>query len=136
VDPNDRDPRTYAIIGAAMQVHRDLGRGFLESIYQNCLALRFREAKVPFEREKPLAVDYLGKPVGTFRADFVCYQDIVVELKAQTHLGPSDVAQLANYLAVTQQPLGVLLNFGAESLEFRRVIGRSARPSWPEEVPS
>ncbi len=83
MDPENRDLRTYAVIGAAMQVHRDLGPGFLESIYHNCLALRFEEAKVPFKREKPLAVDYLGRQIGTFRADFVCYGEVAVDLKAQ-----------------------------------------------------
>lgn len=116
-----------------MQVHRDLGPGFLESIYHNCLELRFKDHHVPFEREKPLTVDYLGAQVGSFRADFVCYGNVVVEIKAQSSLGRSDVAQLANYLAVTRQPLGVLLNFGGTSLEFRRVIGRHAQRPRPEE---
>lgn len=117
-----------------MQVHRDLGPGFLETIYHNCLALRLAEGHVPFEREKPLQVDYLGRTVGTFRADFVCFRDIVVELKAKASLGIADVAQLANYLTVTRQPLGVLLNFGATSLEFRRIIGRHAVASKPEDA--
>lgn len=116
-----------------MQVHRDLGPGFLESVYHNCFAMRLTEHKVPFEREKPLEVEYLGAMVGAFRADFVCYGDIIVELKAQRHLGMADVAQLANYLSVTRHPLGVLLNFGGTSLEFRRVIGRNVQPSRPEE---
>ena len=133
LDPAGRDPRTYAIIGAGMQVHANMGPGYLESVYHNCLALRLEERRVPFRREVPLDVEYLGKKVGVFRADFVCFEGVIVELKAQASLGRADVAQLANYLSATRQPVGVLLNFGAPSLEYRRVVGRHALPHWPEE---
>ena len=103
-------------------------------VYQNCLALRLSGIEVPFEREKSLAVEYLGKVVGKFRADFICFGTILVELKAQTSLSRSDVAQLANYLAATRQPLGILLNFGATSLEFQRVIGCHALKTYPEDA--
>lgn len=119
-----------------MQVHRDLGPGFLESVYHHCLAMRMKEAHVPFEHEKILTVEYLGQEVGLFRADFVCYGNIIIEIKAQNGLGRGDVAQLANYLSVTKQPLGLLLNFGTSTLEFRRVIGRHAQPTWPEDHPT
>lgn len=125
----ERDPRTYDVIGAAMQVHRELGPGFLEAVYQGALAICLEEQGIPFQREVPLPVTFHGRPVGApYRADFVCYGDIIVELKAIANMGRSEVAQLANYLSATRLPLGLLINFGSTSLDFQRVIGRHAVP--------
>ena len=123
-----RDSRTYAIIGAAMDVHSELGPGFLESVYQRALAIRFREKGVPHRREVALDVSFHGESVGSFRADFVCHDSIVVELKAQVGVRSSEISQLANYLRATGHRLGVLLNFGSTSLQFHRVIDGRALP--------
>lgn len=124
-----RDPRTYTIIGCAMQVHSELGPGYLEAVYQGALSIQFEEQRLPFEQQVPLRVSYHGRPVGApYRADFVCYGDVLVELKAITTLTRADVAQLANYLTATGLRLGLLLNFGGTSLQYQRVIGRHAVP--------
>ena len=78
---DERDPQTYAIIGAAMEVHRQLGNGFLETVYQEALAWEFEERAVPFAREQPLAIRYKDRELLTqFRADFICFNEIIVEI--------------------------------------------------------
>ena len=128
-----RDPRTYAIIGAAMQVHSELGAGFLESVYQRSLAVQLREHRIPFEREVQLEVTYHGECVGTYRADFVCHGAVVVELKALPTIGRAEVSQLAHYMRATNHGLGLLLNFGSTSLQYQRVIGKRLVPSRHEQ---
>ena len=120
------DQQTRAIIGAAMEVHRVLGHGFLEAVYQEALAEEFLLRGIPFEREREIPVSYKGKRLGaSYRADFVCYGDIVVEIKALASLTTGDEAQLINYLKATEFWRGLLLNFGAPSLQFkRRVFGK------------
>lgn len=117
------DPRTYAIIGAAMEVHRVLGRGFLEAVYQDALALELVAGKIPFEREREIAVFYKGQRLGTgYRADFTCHGDVIVEVKVIDRLSGMEEAQLLNYLKATGIEIGLLLNFGGASLELRRLI--------------
>jgi GxxExxY protein len=117
----DSDPRTYAIIGAAMEVHRQLGRGFLEAVYQEALAVELACRDVPFAREVELPILYKGVKLHTgYRADFVCYDTIILELKALRSTGVIEDAQLINYLKATKMHIGLLLNFGASSLEFKR----------------
>ena len=118
-----RDPRTYAIIGAAMEVHRQLGCGFLEAVYQEALALEFEISTVPFRREVELPIIYTGRRLATsYRADFICFEDVIVELKALNKLTGAEESQVINYLKATGKELALLINFGAQSLEHRRFI--------------
>lgn len=113
---------TYRIIGAAMEVHSVLGPGFLESVYETALAHEFDLRDIQYERQKNLTVTYKGVVVGEFRADFLVEGKVIVELKAIKKLTPIDEAQLLNYLKGTGVRLGLLLNFGARSLEHKRRI--------------
>ena len=118
-----RDPRTYAIIGAAMEVHRELGAGFLEAVYHEALAVEMTGRSIPFAHEVELPIFYKGTQLATvYRADFVCFDSVVVELKALTKLGGAEEAQIINYLKTTKSEVGLLLNFGAESLEYKRFV--------------
>ena len=116
-------PQTYAIIGAAMEVHRELGHGFLELVYQTALSIEFQARRIAYATEVPLPVKYKGKLLTcSYRADFVCFEDIVIEIKAITKLTGADDAQLINELKATGFHRGILLNFGASSLEYRRLV--------------
>jgi GxxExxY protein len=119
----EKDPQSHAIIGAAMEVHRELGRGFLELVYQAALALEFQERRIPFKGEVALPVRYKGKLLTCgYRADFVCFEDFLVEIKAISKLTTADDAQLLNELKATGYQRGLLLNFGSRSLEVKRLI--------------
>jgi len=120
---DSRDPQTHAIIGAAMEVHRQLGPGFLEAVYQEALAIELADRGIPFQREQELPIDYKGRRLPCkYRADFVCYGDIIVELKATQGLTGNDEAQVLNYLKATKLKRGLLFNFGRPSLEFKRLV--------------
>jgi GxxExxY protein len=122
-DLSARDPRTYAIIGAAIEVHKQLGCGFLESVYQEALAIELGLRQVPFRREVKLPVSYKGQLLLTsFSADFICFDSLVVELKALANMSGTEEAQLINYLKATRYEIGLLLNFGARSLQHRRLV--------------
>jgi GxxExxY protein len=120
---SERDPRTYAIIGAAMEVHKHLGCGFLEPVYQEALAVEFALRNVPFVREVRLPLNYKGQRLKTrYRADFVCFDTVVVELKALARTGGVEEAQLIHYLKATGYEIGLLVNFGMRSFVHRRFI--------------
>jgi len=103
-----------------MKVHRALGAGFLESVYKKALSLELQKIGLPVEIEKPLHVYYEGENVGDFYADLIVDGSLLVELKAAVCLSKADEQQLVNYLTATQSDYGLLINFGAGSLEFRR----------------
>ena len=118
-----RDERTYAIIGAAMEVHKHLGKGFLELVYQEAMMLELAARNIPFTRETQLPIFYKGQKLPTVdRADFICYENIIVELKAIDKLSSVETAQILNYLKATSLPVGLLLNFGGQSLEYKRFV--------------
>lgn len=118
-----RVEQTYAIVGAAMAVHGELGAGFLESVYQDDLEIELTQRQIPFRREATLQVFYRGRSLPSrYRADFLCYEQIVVELKVSRGTGDADMAQVLHYLKSTGLKRGLLLNFGRESLQFRRFV--------------
>ncbi len=125
-----RDSRTYSIIGAAMEVHRHLGCGFLESVYQEAMAMEMTTLGIPFRRELGIPVFYKGQQLeASFRVDFICYDSIIVELKALANLSGVEEAQIINYLKATGFEIGLLLNFGNVSLEHRRLAFSKPLPS-------
>jgi len=100
-----------------------LGHGFLEAVYQEALAMELEERRIPFRREAALDVYYKGRPLnGVYRADFICFDSVVLELKAASNLAAAHKAQLIHYLRATKIPKGLLLNFGLPSLEFQRFV--------------
>ena len=111
-----------------MEVHRQLGCGFLEPIYQEALAIEFRSQDIPFVKEDKLHLAYKGQPLHTaYSVDFICFNSVVVELKALARLSGTEEAQVINYLKATGHEVGLLLNFGTRSLEHRRfVLSKSA----------
>ena len=116
------DELTYQIIGCAMKVHNTLGNGFQEVIYQRCLAIELSRAGIDFDREVEQTIYYDGIQVGTRRADFVVAHRIVVELKAVIALEDVHLAQAKNYVVAYDFETGLLINFGAKSLEYKRIF--------------
>ncbi len=114
---------TYDIIGACMEVHNELGCGFLEAVYQEALSLVFLEKNIPFEREKVLDINFRGKILAKkYIADFVCFDKVVVELKATEGICDQNIAQVLNALKATKLKIGLLINFGTTKLQYRRII--------------
>ncbi|MFH1428447.1 MAG: GxxExxY protein [Candidatus Margulisiibacteriota bacterium] len=116
------DKLTYDIIGCAMRVHSTLGNGFQEVIYQRCLAIELEKAGIGFEREVAQSIYYNGINVGTRRADFVVEGKVIVELKAVIKLEDVHLAQAKNYVVAYNFSKGLLINFGAESLQYKRIF--------------
>ena len=114
---------TYAIIGCCMEVHKTLGSGYLEAVYQEALALELEAAGVPFEREKAIDISYKGRILQKkYFADFLCFDEVIVETKALSALLPEHYAQVLNYLKATGKKIGLLVNFGASSLQWKRLV--------------
>jgi len=113
----------YNIIGSAMTVHRELGCGFFEAIYSEALEIEFKEQGIPFIREATLPISYKGQTLNKqYIADYICYNQIIVELKATTFLESAHEAQVLNYLKATGFKLGLLINFGEPSLKYKRIV--------------
>ncbi len=117
-----KDDLTYKIIGCAMNVHNELGNGFQEVIYQRCLAIELEAAGLSSEREKDQVLYYKGNMVGTRRADFIVESKVLVEIKALIQLEDVHLAQVKNYLIAYDFEIGLLINFGAPSLEYKRIF--------------
>lgn len=114
---------TYQIIGACMEVHNELGCGFLEPVYQEALQIVLTEKGIPFIREKVLNINFREQVLAKkYIADFVCYNKVIVELKATDNLAEHDIAQVLNYLKATKLKIGLLINFGATKLQYKRLI--------------
>ena len=128
-----KDELTYRIIGCTMKVHTTLGNGFQEVIYQRCLAIELSRAGIDFDREVEQTIYYDGIQVGTRRADFVVAHRIVVELKAVIALEDVHLAQAKNYVVAYDFETGLLINFGAKSLEYKRIFNaRSGLAGWKD----
>lgn len=126
---DERDRQTYLIIGCAMEVHRYLGSRFLEPVYQAALEVELDAKKILFAREVEMPILYKGHPLPVrYRADFVCFGEVLVELKAMERLTDREDSQVINYLSASQFKRGLLLNFGAASLQFRRFVGPDPKP--------
>lgn len=120
---------THTIIGSAMQVHAALGNGFQEVIYQRAIAIEMQWQGLSFEREKDMDIHYRGVQVGTRRVDFLVENSVMVELKAITILEDVHLAQAINYLEAYHLPTGLLINFGAKNLQFKRVYNKKHKHS-------
>ena len=117
------EDKTFGVIGCCMEVHRTLGSGYLEAVYQEALALELEAAGVPFEREKAIDISYKGRIFQKkYFADFLCFEDVIVETKALSTLSPEHSAQVLNYLKATGKKVGLLVNFGAASLQWKRLV--------------
>ncbi len=124
-----KDMQTYAIIGAAMSVHSALGSGFLESVYQEALEMELQMNGIPYVREKQLPIHYREKLLKTvYKADFLCFGSVIVELKAIQNLSAQQESQVINYLKASGLQKAILLNFGAKSLQHKRLV-LNLRPS-------
>ena len=114
---------SFKIIGACMEVHKELGSGFLEAVYQEALTVELTNQKIPFEREKDIKIRYKGIDLTKrYIADFVCFDRILLEIKALSILSSEHESQILNYLKATRLKLGLLINFGNSSLEHKRIV--------------
>ncbi len=118
-----RDEKTYAIIGAAMAVHNELGCGFLEAVYQDALEIEFKMRGIPYEREKRLDVFYSGEKLNSFyRTDFLCFGEVLVETKALSKMSGTEDFQIINQLRASKLHKALLINFGMSKLETKRMV--------------
>ena len=116
----------YQIIGAAMEVHNELKNGFLEPVYQEALSKEFILKEIPYQKECLINIYYKGVKMDKYyQADFICHNEIVIELKALNDLTTEHESQLINYLKATNKQLGILINFGKPSLQYKRIINNS-----------
>jgi GxxExxY protein len=118
-----RDQKTFAIIGAAMEVHKELGSGFLEAVYQEALEREFTYQEIPYKSQPPVRIKYKGEPLKKkYEPDFICYDEVIVEIKAMDKLSSNEHAQIINYLKASELKVGLLINFGSKSLEHKRFV--------------
>jgi GxxExxY protein len=125
MDANERElilgDEVYQIVGAAMEVSNQLGCGFLEAVYQEAMEIELADRGVPYIPQKPIQISYKGRTLKKeYVADFLCYGQIIVEIKAIKAISGIEEAQLLNYLKATGLPLGLLVNFGSPQLEWKR----------------
>ncbi len=122
-ETDKRDEKTYAIIGAAMAVHNELGCGFFEAVYQDALEVEFKKQGIPYEREKKLDVFYSGEKLNSFyRTDFLCFDEVLVETKALSKMSGTEEAQILNQLKASKCHKALLINFGVSKLETKRMV--------------
>ena len=115
--------KTYQIIGILFEVHKNLGKGFSEIVYKDAIEFEFQQANIPYEREKEYVVNYKNTILKhKFYADFVVFNEIILEIKAISQLTSSDTGQTLNYLACSKNKIGLVINFGEDSLKYKRVI--------------
>jgi GxxExxY protein len=118
-----RDERMYRIIGAAMEVHKVLGCGFLEAVYQEALQREFVHERIPFQSQPSIHIKYKGQIVNkSYQPDFICYEEEIVEIKAISNLTGLEEAQIISYLKGTGFKVGLLLNFGSKFFEHKRLV--------------
>src|SRR3989339_926566 len=118
-----RDPRTHAIIGAAMEVHRIVGPGHLEAVYHECLEIEFKLRDIPFISQPRVEIFYKEQKLKKYYVpDFIAYNQVVVEIKAEQSMTKVDEAQLINNLIISRNNTGLLLNFGEESFRYKRFV--------------
>ncbi|CAN5669087.1 GxxExxY protein [soil metagenome] len=129
------DELTGLVIGCAMRVHRELGPGFLESVYQNALCVELTQEGIAHSTEESISVYYRKTKVGNFCADVLVEKRLILELKSVEKINPVHETQLVNYLNATGIDIGLLINFGAASLDFRRKY-RKSRPAISVDQPS
>ena len=117
------DQRTYQIIGAAMEVHKELGSGFLEAVYQEALEKEFFNQGIPYNSQPVVKIYYKGQVLKKiYQPDFTCFDEVIVEIKAMDKLSGLEQAQVINYLKATRLKVGLLINFGSKSLEHKRFV--------------
>jgi len=117
---------TYNIIGAAMEVHKYLGCGFLEAVYHEAFEIELKEQSIPYFREQPINITYKGHKLSKqYFPDFICYDSVIVEFKALSQLTNDHETQVLNYLKATGKKVGLLINFGERSLKYKRFISPS-----------
>jgi len=127
-NPTNLDAQTeqiaYDVIGAAMEVHRTLGPGLLEQIYEDALCIELEERGIVYERQKPVGIWYKGRSIGDMRLDILVADRVIVELKSVERLEPVHTAQVLTYLKVTQKRLGLLVNFNVSILKngIKRIV--------------
>jgi GxxExxY protein len=114
---------TFKIIGACMEVHKTLGHGFAEQVYQEAITYEFNYRDISYLREAPIKITYKDMTLDKmYIADFICLDNIVLEIKAVNQLSSAHFSQVLNYLKATDKKVGLLINFGAESLEYKRIV--------------
>ena len=123
MESHHKEEETYKIIGLCMEVHRNLGPGLLEIIYKDALEIEFKENNIPFERVKEFLVEYKGKILPhKFNVDFVVNEDIILEVKAIKEFSNEHIAQILNYVKLSNSEIGLLVNFQTKSLQYKRYV--------------